>query len=256
MEVHHHPNLRHEKKPWKEYFLEGLMIFLAVTMGFFAESYREHINDRAKETDYMISLARDLQNDITEAKITKKIKLTGISFIDSALQSFDNGDYKRKTADLYYWARMLGLRDYFEPNDGTIQQLNNAGGLRLIHNRHVLDSIQKYINQTKDLLTLQGLEETQLVTYKESFSVVFDAQAMNRMYINGGSGQTLLKLKKLNFDPPLISYDKKDINTMNMKLVVLKGIRLSEAKYIDVLVTKAGMLRQLVKKEYNLEDDE
>jgi hypothetical protein len=51
MEVHHHPNLHHEKKPWKEYFLEFLMIFLAVTMGFFAESLREHINerDRAKE---------------------------------------------------------------------------------------------------------------------------------------------------------------------------------------------------------------
>src|ERR1700731_4697152 len=38
MEVHHHPDLHHEKKPWKEYFLEFLMIFLAVTMGFFAET--------------------------------------------------------------------------------------------------------------------------------------------------------------------------------------------------------------------------
>ena len=40
MEVHHHPNLHHRKKHWKEYFFEGLMIFLAVTLGFFAESYR------------------------------------------------------------------------------------------------------------------------------------------------------------------------------------------------------------------------
>src|SRR4249919_3546166 len=43
MEVHHHPDLHHKSKKWKEYFLEFLMIFLAVTMGFFAESYREHI---------------------------------------------------------------------------------------------------------------------------------------------------------------------------------------------------------------------
>jgi hypothetical protein len=34
MEVHHHPDLHHEKKKWKEYFLEFLMIFLAVTLGF------------------------------------------------------------------------------------------------------------------------------------------------------------------------------------------------------------------------------
>ena len=34
MEVHHHPNLHHKRKPWKEYLLEGLMIFIAVTLGF------------------------------------------------------------------------------------------------------------------------------------------------------------------------------------------------------------------------------
>jgi hypothetical protein len=44
MEVHHHhPHV--EKKNFKEYFLEFLMIFLAVTLWFFAENLREHIKD-------------------------------------------------------------------------------------------------------------------------------------------------------------------------------------------------------------------
>ncbi len=47
MEVHHHPHV--EKKNFKEYFLEFLMIFLAVTLGFFAENVREHIGDASKE---------------------------------------------------------------------------------------------------------------------------------------------------------------------------------------------------------------
>jgi hypothetical protein len=34
MEVHHHPDLHHKPKKWKEYFLEFLMIFLAVTRVF------------------------------------------------------------------------------------------------------------------------------------------------------------------------------------------------------------------------------
>jgi hypothetical protein len=42
MEVHHHPDLHHKKKNFKEYFLEFLMIFLAVTPGFVAENIREH----------------------------------------------------------------------------------------------------------------------------------------------------------------------------------------------------------------------
>src|ERR1700760_3041478 len=66
MEVHHHPNLHHEKKPWKEYILEGLMIFLAVTMGFFAESLREHINEHDRANDFAISLYADLKADTAE----------------------------------------------------------------------------------------------------------------------------------------------------------------------------------------------
>jgi hypothetical protein len=47
MEVHHH--LHVEKKNFKEYFLEFLMIFLAVTLGFFAENIREGISNHNKE---------------------------------------------------------------------------------------------------------------------------------------------------------------------------------------------------------------
>lgn len=41
MEVHH-PHVPTHSKPWKEYLLEGLMIFIAVTLGYGAENIREH----------------------------------------------------------------------------------------------------------------------------------------------------------------------------------------------------------------------
>jgi hypothetical protein len=66
MEVHHHPQLDHKPKPWKEYILEGLMIFLAVTMGFFAESLREHIANNEKEKQIIASLVRDIKKDTTK----------------------------------------------------------------------------------------------------------------------------------------------------------------------------------------------
>ena len=59
MEVHHHPEV--EKKGLKEYLLEGLMIFIAVMMGFFAESLREHMADKNWETAYMKSMVQDLK---------------------------------------------------------------------------------------------------------------------------------------------------------------------------------------------------
>ena len=63
MEVHHHPNLLHKAKPFKEYLLEFIMIFLAVTMGFFAESYREHLVESKKEGEIIAVLASDLKKD-------------------------------------------------------------------------------------------------------------------------------------------------------------------------------------------------
>lgn len=42
MEVHHHQHISKHAKPWKEYLLEGLMIFIAVTLGYAAENMREH----------------------------------------------------------------------------------------------------------------------------------------------------------------------------------------------------------------------
>ena len=50
MEVHHHGHV-HEKKKWKDYLFQFLMLFLAVTLGFFVENQREHYieNQRAKQ---------------------------------------------------------------------------------------------------------------------------------------------------------------------------------------------------------------
>ena len=61
MEVHHHPHV--EKKGFKEYFLEFVMIFLAVTLGFIAENIREGITNRKKEKQYMVLLGQDLKKD-------------------------------------------------------------------------------------------------------------------------------------------------------------------------------------------------
>src|SRR3569833_2429058 len=63
MEVHHHPEI--EKKGFKEYLLEGLMIFVAVMMGFIAESVRENITNGEHAKKLTVQLVRDLQNDTT-----------------------------------------------------------------------------------------------------------------------------------------------------------------------------------------------
>jgi hypothetical protein len=61
MEVHHHPEV--EKKGLRDYLLEGLMIFIAVTLGFFAETIRENITERERAKVYAESMLKDLEAD-------------------------------------------------------------------------------------------------------------------------------------------------------------------------------------------------
>ncbi|MFM6953420.1 MAG: hypothetical protein ACKOWL_00360 [Sphingobacteriaceae bacterium] len=60
MEVHHK---HHIPKKITEYFTEFLMLFTAVTLGFFAENYREHSLVESKMKENYESLIEDLKSD-------------------------------------------------------------------------------------------------------------------------------------------------------------------------------------------------
>lgn len=60
MEVHHHA---HKPKNWKEYITEFIMLFTAVTLGFFAENLREHTIVSEKIEKNKIAIFNDLKQD-------------------------------------------------------------------------------------------------------------------------------------------------------------------------------------------------
>ena len=61
-EPHHHPHLHHAKK-WKDYLFEFLMLFLAVTAGFFVENQREHYIENKRAAQFSKHLLADLRLD-------------------------------------------------------------------------------------------------------------------------------------------------------------------------------------------------
>ena len=63
MDVHHHSHLPHQSKPWKQYLTEGLMIFVAVMLGYAAENVRHHYIEEKKTIANVQNLYKDLKND-------------------------------------------------------------------------------------------------------------------------------------------------------------------------------------------------
>jgi hypothetical protein len=146
MEVHHHPDLHHKPKKWKEYFLEFFMIFLAVTMGFIAENIREHFTDRAKERQYISGIISNLKDDTANLRGVIEFDRQLIKGIDSMLiLSHVNMSIDSNRRSFYYFALHYCYNTVsFKSNDATIQQLKNTGDYRLIEKDHIADSLTKY----------------------------------------------------------------------------------------------------------------
>src|ERR1700753_926412 len=98
MEVHHHPHV--EKKNFKEYFLEFLMILLAVTMGFFAESIREHFTEKTNAKEYLETYRDELIQQENLLIQYKKIYQRKIVVSDSVKNIFFNGEENAKLTTL------------------------------------------------------------------------------------------------------------------------------------------------------------
>ena len=182
MEVHHHPHI--EKKSFKEYLLEGLMIFLAVTMGFFAESIRENITKHEKEHHIMEMLVEDLKHDTTE--ITKTINKILIrineydtlknDIIKASKEDLSNDEYRR----LYYiYRRYGGSRDQYYPVERALNLIEKEG-FGLIRKQNISDSILRY----KELNVFRVAEQKDLIfglqmnTYEFS-QKIFDIELLN-----------------------------------------------------------------------------
>ncbi len=151
MEVHHHPKV--EKKNFKEYFLEFLMIFLAVTMGFFAEQIRESNLEKANAKEYLETYRDELMQQQSQFNSYKKICQNKVIVCDSIKMIFFNHEENKK---LNVLERLLvpGIKLInISFSTSSYDQIVNSGALRYINNIDLRDSMAAYkglIETTKD----------------------------------------------------------------------------------------------------------
>jgi hypothetical protein len=154
MEVHAHSH-SHGKKNWRSYFWEFLMLFLAVFCGFLAENWREHLVEHQREKQYMQSMIQDLQADTATLNFITENFSRKIPSFDTVVSEFPKLSTGFSSPFVRNIFNLFGYEDLV-PNDRTLQQLKNAGGMRLIRKKNVSDSIMEYDKKMKDLLIEQG----------------------------------------------------------------------------------------------------
>ena len=264
MEVHHHPNLHHEKKPWKEYILEGLMIFLAVMMGFFAESYRESLSEHSKEREYVFNIKKDLKADSVNLNIWIPSLYKRILNFDTLVSYLETPGRVNNGSNMYYLARLSTRNAIFEPSDNTVLEMKSSGNLRLIGDREIVNGLLNIERSLEQYRNLVDIEQKEDVMSYPLLGQLFDARVFDKMLIlkknralseKEYAGQSVNVLVKPPGNPQLISHDKEKINLLIYYLHQRKSSFMGELRHMmgqKILVEK--LIKQ-INKEYNLEDE-
>ena len=181
MEVHAHTHT--PRKKWTHYFWEFLMLFLAVFCGFLAEYQLEHKIEKERGKEYIRSFYDDLKVNVTifsriiDFNNEKKIALKDMpSCYDTLLKDWKN------TSCLIQLVNYSRSFITASTTEGTIDQLKNAGGYRLLK-KEDRDSIILY---DKDIRNYKNGESTVFQQSQDivrnNFSMLLDYQAHSFLY--------------------------------------------------------------------------
>ena len=246
MEVHHHAHT--PRKKWTHYFWEFLMLFLAVFCGFLAENLREHKIEKNRERQYIISLIEDWKEDTAMMNdAVNNESPAAIARADSLIQFLNSKDPGRNAREIYNLTAQILRRFFHSFQDRTIVQLRNAGGLRLITNNNVKDSISLYYERAA---IIQAFDEaisansTKILDFRaklfyvEDYSKLFDPQYDN---FKGALDQPRLKSSDLDL-----------INEFSFLIYSYRGWETQFLKRTKSLNRRLPGMISFIKKEYHL----
>ena len=247
MEVHHSQGITHQKK-WTEYLLEFLMLFFAVFLGFIAENVRENSIERHREKEYVVSMIADMNRDITQLDSLNTKRQLKQQMIDSIILILDMPDPNLYGNQLYYFARWMPRPLRIITSDGTMQQLKNAGNLRLIRSRKAVDAIMEYDQLVRfGIISVEDREESLIQQTYPSLKKVFDTRIFEKM-VSG------MRINRYEGTPKLLHGDKESLNEFYSHIHFLKNVNSYSIEFAEKRKKMALQVIEVLRQEYNLED--
>lgn len=179
------------KKKWYVYFIDFIMLFVAVTLGFLAENVRDQQTDKNREISYLKNVHDDLLVDINRIESVISSNNWRLLMLDSLHIEINKAS--PDLPSLYYYIRNLALRTTFESSHLGLDQIKASGGFRLIQNAKIIAGIQDYERKLNNAMKLEEARERTLEQAKFKMAVVFDAGTLYQMTKN----QSMFKGEKM-----------------------------------------------------------
>jgi hypothetical protein len=257
MEVHHHPQV--EKKGFKEYFLEFIMIFLAVTLGFFAESLREHLSNHSKEKEYIIGIKKDLVADTASLNDFLPYLISRIDQTDTLIKILQTQGVTDRGSDMYYLARLTTKLRSFIANNTTLTELEHSGNFGLITKEPVLTGLVKVQKIAETYKVITGLDEQEAEMTYPLLGKLFDASVFNTMesgshFVIDSTASAFANITKPAGNPQLRHHNPDAINQLIFDLHERNGSFIGEAGILKEQKAEEIALIQTINIQYHLKD--
>lgn len=246
MEVHAHSHT--ERKKWTHYLWEFLMLFLAVFCGFLAEYQLEHMIEKDREQQFIVSLVADLQDDVKNLDAMILWEQGGIAKLDTLMFLLNSPGLANQNGDqLYYVARMGPRSNPFANNSRTFDQLKYSGGFRLIRNAASSNKIMEYYNQLSTIRLLEDNYNHEFDNFKKVAAKILDPGILRRQEDNKG------EIQRSNDNPALITYDAGQLKELGFHTLQMNGSRRSKLLLLENMKNSGEDLVSFLKNKYHLE---
>ncbi|WP_373520086.1 hypothetical protein [Aquiflexum sp.] len=236
-----------KKRNWSSYIKEFFMLFLAVFCGFLAENYRESLSAQKIEKEYILSLVEDLKTDTTNLSLYINFRKEKSVLMDSLAEMILSDQRTLFGNQIYFLARQVFNEQAFFYADGTIQQLKNAGNLRLLKKRNVVNSLLTYEKKVK---VLEGWDENDnrtKSTFREMGGKVFNSSELNKTM------DSEMRFVIPTSNPQLITDDFATINEVAFQIHYLSKMTKGNSLRAESLKSDAARLLELIHSEYKLD---
>jgi hypothetical protein len=254
MEVHHHGHV-HEKKKWKEYLFQFLMLLLAIILGFQAENLREKLAERHMEKEYIESLVTDISTDYDLASRNAGSIFEQVKRIDTLQDLFFSIMENRPGTDSLVkkcYKMSAHINTFYSEffNERTITQLLSSGNMRLIKKQGVADSIMGYHGYIKFVEVQKQTYINSINTVIQSMYNVYDIAFLKTILYN----DTFYYPDPGRFEISLLTHEPGEIKKFIATLETTKIVAATYKDYLNGMMRESGKLYSFLKKKYELKE--
>ena len=224
------------------------MLFLAVFCGYLAEWQLERTIEHQREKQFIHSLVEDLKRDTSQVRSYMQFNRFILSYCDSLQYCIRKDDIFKNSNSFYNYTRELARFTRYYPTDRTMQQLKNAGNMRLIRKWNVSNAITDYDSKTKFLRELDEQLNEQIIKYREYLIRFLDLSSYDKQNPVGSYMDNNLQTQG---NPGYITIDKKMVKMIYNQAFTLKMFLQAAESSADQVITNGKQLLELLESEYH-----